>query len=178
MNMKFLNRSPSHFMIRGQICEVKIEKSILVWEKSNNNIQILTGRGLLNCNPNNYLCALGNPIRDKHSQCLQSLFNELPMSRINRVCNIECRRAITNEKVEIEEELPLPLIHSIGYHEYTITIPQGRFRKWNISRNEFQKERNRCVPSKITLQRYAANNSTSEECNINRENDTVSRERK
>jgi len=47
------------------------------------------------------------------------------MSRINRVCNIECRRAITNEKDETEEELPLPLIHSIGYHEYTITNPQG-----------------------------------------------------
>ena len=108
-----------------QICEMKIDKSLLTHEKNKHTIQVLTGRALQNCNPNEYLCTMDSLIRDRHERCIEYLFNEQPMSKINKVCVFQSHK-VSPTTDRNDQETILPIIHTVNYQEFTVTNPQSQ----------------------------------------------------
>ena len=54
---------------------------------------------------------------------IEHLYNEQPMSKINKVCVFECHKVNIATDEEEEEAALLPIIHAVDYQEFTITNP-------------------------------------------------------
>jgi hypothetical protein len=108
---------PIPFAYQNQICEIKIEKSLVIFEQNSRKLYVLSGAQLQACNIAEKLCTLKSNILDRNAMCISNLFFEKSRNSINAACMFECRtdHSSPNNK--------LPLINNIGYLEYVLTNP-------------------------------------------------------
>ena len=105
------------FKYENEICEIKVQKSLLIHNVERDKIKILTGYTLQKCNEK--VCSIANTVTDKNALCIKYLFQEKPISEINKICNFECHKA----SYDTEENVEVPIIQIINYGEYIITNP-------------------------------------------------------
>jgi hypothetical protein len=98
-----------------EICSLKIEKSLVIFEKKSKSVKTLTGFALQACNGINKLCTLTENINDRNAACTKALFEGKINSYINQVCMFECNK-LSNERDLSETQLPI--IQGIGHREY------------------------------------------------------------
>ena len=114
------------FVYESEICQIKIEKSVVLRETKSNELKVLTGQALEKCTRAGKLCAISKTIQDQNTMCTEKIFRGETSEKIKRACNFMCIGRLKEgkeRKEEEEEEDLLPIINEIDDREFTITRP-------------------------------------------------------
>jgi hypothetical protein len=131
---------PVPFQFQKEICQIKIENSLLLHEKNADEIRVLTGQALQKCTGVEKLCAISTTLQDRNTLCTKRVYTGESTERIKKSCNFECTSRLQGEE---EQEGILPIINEIGEREYIITPPFRKdcntTRKFNRGANEYER---------------------------------------
>jgi hypothetical protein len=113
---------PIQFQFGEEICQTKLEKSLVVHDENTRKSTVISGYALQMCDGKEPLCALTNNIIDQGTMCTKKAFAQKQLSEIKRACFFECQKK--KEKCNEEAE-NLPIVQEVEQTAYVITSITG-----------------------------------------------------
>lgn len=107
---------PIAFKNDNELCQLRIEKSLLITHSKNNELHVLSGYTLENCRPQDKLCKLGHALWDRNYACITALFRKSSVETLNKYCTFTCT-------TDIPDEFSLPKIFPVDAREFIISNP-------------------------------------------------------